>query len=139
MAITYTEAQLSNELSILPLLNEGETRYKELVEKNMTISRFEIDLVTQSSNKFSAIKLISGRSYTISLSGESNIINEIELKINSYLNGSKVLVSDIKNSTRMLETTFRPDKNDYYEFEIIAKKFSAGNKAGRYCIIIAFD
>jgi hypothetical protein len=138
-AVTYSQAQLSNKLSLLPLLNESELRYKELVEKyNKTITRFEIDLVNQSSHRFTAVKLVSGRTYSILLSGELNIINGIELKIYTYLNRSnRVLVSDIKNSTRMVETTFKPDKNDYYEFEITAKEFSDGNKVGRYCLIIA--
>ena len=33
VSVANLQAQLSNELSILPLLNEGESRYKELVEK----------------------------------------------------------------------------------------------------------
>jgi hypothetical protein len=137
MTITYSYAQINNEMSILSLLNEGESRYKELVEKSKTITRFEIDLVNQSSNKFTPVRLISGRTYSVMLLGEFNIINEIELKIYTYLNRSMVLKSDVKNSTRILETTFKPDKDDYYEFEIIAKRFSAGKKVGRYCLIIA--
>jgi hypothetical protein len=138
ISVTYSQAQLSTELSILPLLNEGESRYKELVEKNMTIARFEIDLVKQSPNRFAPVKFVPGRPYSVLLLGEYNVINEIELKINTFLNGSMVLVSDVTNSNRILETTFKPDKNDYYEFEIIAKKFSSGNNVGRYCLIIAY-
>jgi len=137
MTTPYSHAQISNEASILPLLNEGENVYKKLVEKSKTIARFEIDLVNQSSNRFTPVRLISGRTYSVMLLGEFNIINEIELKIYTYLNRSMVLKSDFKNSTRIFETTFNPDKNDYYEFEIIAKKFSAGKKVGRYCLIIA--
>jgi hypothetical protein len=139
IAATYSAAQTVNKLSILPLLNEGELRYKELVETyNKTITRFEIDMVNQSSNKFTTVNLVSGRTYSIMLSGELNIINGLELRIYTYLNRSnRVLVKDVRNATRMLETTFKPDKNDYYEFEIIAREFSAGNKAGRYCLIIA--
>jgi hypothetical protein len=137
--ITYSQAQSGNKLSVLPLLNEGELRYKELVEKsNKTITRFEIDLVNQSSNKYTTVNLVSGRTYSIMLSGELNIINGIELKIYTYSNRSnRVLVMNVDNSTRNLETTFKPDKSDYYEFEIIGKNFSAGNKVGRYCLIIA--
>ncbi|MGD0756966.1 MAG: hypothetical protein ABR927_18105 [Bacteroidales bacterium] len=138
ISVAYSQAQLSNELSILPLLNEGESRYKELVEKNMTIARFEIDLVRQSQNRFAPVKFVPGRPYSVSLLGEYNVINEIELKINRYINGSMVLVSDVKNSSRILETSFKPDIDDYYEFEIIAKKMSPGNNIGRYCLIIAY-
>ena len=77
VSIANSQAQLSNELSILPLLNEGESRYKELVEKNMTIARFEIDLVKQSPNRFAPVKLVSGRPYSVLLLGEYNVINEI--------------------------------------------------------------
>jgi hypothetical protein len=137
-AITYSQAQSGKMLSILPLLNEGELRYKELVEKyNKTITRFEIDLVNPSSNKSTTVNLVSGRTYSILLTGELNIINGIELKIYTFSNRSnRVLVKNVENSTRMLETTFKPDKSDYYEFEIIGKNFSAGNKVGRYCLII---
>jgi preprotein translocase subunit Sss1 len=139
VSVANLQAQLGNELSILPLLNEGESRYKELVEKNMTIARFEIDLVKQSFNRFAPVKLVSGRLYSVLLLGEYNVINEIELKINTNSNGSFVSVSDVKKSSRIIETTFKPDKNEYYEFEIIANKFSTGNKVGRYCLIIAYD
>ena len=139
ISVTSSHAQLSNELSILPLLNEGESRYKEFVERNMTIARFEIDLVKQSPNRFAPVKLVSGRPYSVLLLGEYNVISEIELKINTNSNGSFVSVSDVKKSSRIIETTFKPDKSEYYEFEIIANKFSAGNKVGRYCLIIAYD
>lgn len=138
VSFANSQAQLSNEFSVLPLLNEGESRYKELVGKNMTIARFEIDLVKQSPDRFSPVKLVSGRPYLVMLLGEYNAINEIELKINSFLNGSMLLASEVKNSNRILETTFKPDRNDYYEFEIIAKKMSSGNTIGRYCLIIAY-
>ena len=138
LGINKTSAQAGNESSVLPLLYEGESRYKALVDNFMTIARFEIDVVNQSPNKFAPVKLISGKTYSVILIGELKVIEEIELKIYTYLNRSMDLVSESTNSARMLETTFKPDKNDFYEFEIIAKKFSPGNKAGKYCLIIAY-
>ncbi len=138
LTITYSEAQISNTMSVLTLLNEGESRYKELVDKaNKTIARFEIDLVNQSSGKFTSVKLISGITYSILLIGELNTVSEIEMKINTYSNRSRVLISNVENSSRTLETTFKPDKSDFFEFEIIVKKFAGENKAGRYCLIVA--
>jgi hypothetical protein len=135
--ISYTEAQISKELSVKPLLNEGESRYIELMKNSKGITRFEIDQVNLASNRFTPIKLNSGNTYSILLFGELNIIDEIELKIYSRLNGSKVLKDDIKKLSRTLDATFKPDKTDFYEFEIIANKFSEGNRVGRYCLIIA--
>lgn len=135
--ISYTEAQISKELSVMSLLDEGESSYLELMKNSKLITRFEIDQVNLTSNKFTPIKLISGNTYSILLFGELNIISEIELKIYSRLNGSKVLKDDINKSSRTLDATFKPDKTDFYEFEIIANKFSAGNRVGRYCLIIA--
>jgi hypothetical protein len=131
---TYSKAQISNELSVQPLLIEGETKYKELAK---TMERFEIDMVSQPSNRFTRVKLISGKTYTIVLLIEKERVAEFELKIYSSLDKSKVLKDDINNPVRIIETTFRPERTDYYEFEIIARKFSGANKSGRYCLIIA--
>lgn len=131
---TYSKAQISNELSVQPLLIEGETKYKELAK---TMERFEIDMVSQPSNRFTRVKLISGKTYTIVLLIEKERVAEFELKIYSSLDKSKVLKDDINNPVRIIETTFRPERTDFYEFEIIARKFSGANKSGRYCLIIA--
>ena len=42
LGINKTSAQAGNESSVLPLLYEGESRYKALVDNFMTIARFEI-------------------------------------------------------------------------------------------------
>lgn len=135
---SYSQAQQVKESSILPLLNEGELLYKELVDKYMTIARFEIDLVNLSSNKLTPIKLISDKTYSVLLIGESDVINEIELKIYSNVNGSRLLEKYYNNSARKLESAFKPGNTDFYEFEIIAKKSAGQNQAGRYCLIIAY-
>jgi hypothetical protein len=134
----YSRAQTGNDLQIQPLLNLAETKYKELVEKsNKTIERFEIDIVSQSSDKYTPIRLISGKIYSIVLLIETEIVTEFELKIYSTLDKTRVLKNEVNNPARIIETTFKPERTDYYEFEIIARKFSGGNKSGRYCLIIA--
>ena len=136
--ILCTKAQTGNESSILPLLIDGEIASKNLIAEYNTIARFEIDSVNQSSARLTPVKLISGRTYTLVLVGEFKVIEEIELKIYSYQNRTMVLKNEISESKRIIRTTFKPDKTDY-EFEISAKKFSTQKKAGRYCLIIAYQ
>jgi hypothetical protein len=134
----YSSAQKINVLSVQSLLNEGESKYKELVDKsNKTIARFEIDQTDQLSGKLTPVKLTSGITYTILLLGEADILSEIGLKIYPFSDRSRLLKSEVDNKSRILETTFKPDNSAYFDFEIIAKMLSGENNTGRYCLIVA--
>jgi len=133
----YCKAQFSNDLSIHPLLNEGETKYKELVDRSKIIERFEIDVINQSENRNTPLRLISGKTYSIILLVEKERVSEFELKIYSAVDKTIVLKNETNNPSNILETTFQPEKTDNYEFEIIARKFIGVNNSGRYCLIIA--
>ncbi len=133
-----SQAQVSDEVSLLPLLNDAEYYYKKLEREYHIIEKFEIDLVSESSSRYAPVKLTRGKNYTILAFGERNRIIDLDLKIYAKEDDDWVVVKNLNNPDNLLETTFEPDYTGFYEFEIIGQQYTSGYSVGRYCLMVAY-
>lgn len=139
LTCVFLQAQISDDISVVPILDDAENYYKKMQGQYYTICKFELDLVSESVSKYSSIYLSGNRTYKILLFGESSRISDIDLKIHAKKSENNwIVIKDVNNSDKLLETTFRPDISDWYSFEIIADKCTSGMTGGRYCLIIGF-
>lgn len=133
-----SKAQINDDLSVIPILYQGESKYKELVDElNKTIERFEIDVVQESSGRNTQMRLIAGKNYSIVLLVENERISEFVLRIYSADNKTRALKEETNIPARLIELTFQPERTEFYNFEIVARKFMGANKYARYCLIIS--
>ena len=131
-------AQVSEQKSIIPILNDAEYHCDKLHQEYYSISKFEIDQVNGSVSRYTPLKLIGGKEYKILLFGELDRIDDLDLKIYGKSGDDWILVKWVNKSGKILETDFETPDYESYEFEIGVQKYAPGYDKGRYCLIVAF-
>lgn len=137
LANSYSFGQGSNESSIenFMVITKFFITLKE--RENQTISKLEIDMVSDNGSRSTPVYLKSDQLYKVFLLGETGKIVNINLAIKAIVGDKWTILKEVNGQANSVDADFKATTNGFYEFEIKATKFSSGYTSGRYCLIIS--
>ena len=131
-------AQSKSDTSIELMMAETEKQIVSIENDYQYIIKVEIGISKISSPTFSSVELVSGRTYNFHLRGEFEKIKDIDLKIHQKVNDNLIEIEHENSISNIIETSYEPERTDYYELEIILKDLYEGYSEGTYALIISF-